>query len=171
MDYKFKFVSTHKDIVEGFRTVRNAESGMNGWSRGLVLLLGLMWLLGFIFVAPKASTIWQLLIWLFLGSFIVYKIAVKPYVQIKYIKESNPESQKIEITFTDNHIEAIAENGESFNRSWEELEHFQGFSNGVVFMFSDGIVNWFPLRVFESKSHKERFVNDVVMLLNNKKHS
>lgn len=165
MEYKFNYTSTHKDLIDSYNAVRNAQSGLSTWSRGLVFMLGVMWLLGFIFLAPRADNLWQPLIWLVLGCTIVWKVAIKPYLEVKYIKESNEPEQKVNLVFSDNQIEAISEDGESFIRKWDEVDAFQGFNNGVFVGFSDGVMNWLPARVFESKRQKEKFVTNVVVKL------
>ncbi len=165
MEYKFNFTSTHKDLIDSYKAMRNARSGLSSWSRGAILLLGLMWLLGFIFISPEDVDFTKSLIWFALGLFIVWNIVIKPYLEIKHIKESNEPEQAINLVFTDDYIEAISEEGERFTRKWDEVEAFQGFRKGVLIGFSDGIVNWLPLRVFESHEHKKQFVNAVVVKL------
>ncbi|MHC9510641.1 hypothetical protein [Kangiella sp. M94] len=165
MEYSFKYVSTHKDLIDSYNAVRNASSGLSGWSRGLILLLGLMWLLGFIFLAPRANNIWQPLVWLGLGIFIVWKIAIKPHLEKKYIKETNESEQEVNLEINDVEIKATYPSGEYLSRKWEELEAFQGFKKGVLMGFSDGTLTWLPLRVFNGKKEKNKFINSVILKL------
>lgn len=165
MEYKFKYINTHKDLVDGYNAVRSAQSGMSGWSRGLVFLLGVMWLLGFIFMAPNSDNIWQPLIWLILGCAIIWRIVLKPYLEIKFIKESNEPEQEINLMFTNEKIEAVSGDGISYIRNWDELEAFEAFKKGIFIGFSDGAMNWLPIRVFKSQKEKEDFVKNVVVKL------
>ena len=94
--FQFSFISTHDDLITAYDAERNAQTGLSSWSRGAVLLLGAMWLFGFIFLGSSASreNIYLPLVWLSLGVLIVWKVGFKPYLEKNKSKNQMSQSRK-----------------------------------------------------------------------------
>ncbi|WP_415904441.1 YcxB family protein [Neptuniibacter sp. QD48_55] len=162
MDFKYSFVSTHQDLIDSYTAIKNHQSGLSTWSRSLILLLGFMWLFGFLFLSPSVDNFIQPLIWLSLGCLIIWKVALKPFLEVKQIKEASDPEQQVDLVFHDDGIEITAEEGVKVFRRWEELEEFHSFKKGIFFGFSDGAASWLPLRVFSTKEEKQGFIQSII---------
>ena len=166
MEYKFEFISTHRDLIDSYIAVKNSNSGLSGWSRTAVLILGIMWLLGFILLTPTADNLFQPLIWLLLGVSIIWYIGVKPYLEKKHIKEVNDEEQNVKLLVNDHGITAIDESDQQRCIEWKNVEVIENAKKGIFIGFDDGLINWLPNRLFANKKQKKRFINSVINKIN-----
>ena len=166
MEYKFEFISTHKDLIDSYTAVKNSGSGLSGWSRMAILILGIMWLLGFIFLAPKADNFFQPLIWLVLGVFIIWSVGFKPYLEKKQIKEVNDAKQEVNLLINDNGITATDESGNQRSIEWKNVEIIEKAKKGIFIGFDDGLMNWLPNSLFINNKEKNKFINSIINKFN-----
>lgn len=159
LDFRFEFVSTHGDLLDGERAVRRERTGMRGWVRGLVILMGLAWLGGFaavvtlehgtkLGVAPVA--------WLLLGSFVVWTFVVRPLRARRAIERDNVAAQPLVLHFTPRFVEVEAAGVGKLRRRWARVEASCSTRKGIVFVFDDTL-SWLPARVFASETERARF--------------
>lgn len=167
MPYTFSFILNHQDLLDAYDAERNARTGLSTWSRGAVLLLGAMWVAGFVFLGPRAYRDEPLLpfVWLALGGFIFWRFGFKPYLERRRIKQSNEAAQQVTVSFTDNVISTVSPDGHSFSREWPELEGVMSSRLGVLLGFEDGMRNWLPNRAFAAPAEKQDFVAFVIQKL------
>ena len=166
MEYKFEFNSTHQDLIDSYTAVKNSTSGLSDWSRGAILILGFMWLVGFIFLAPKTDNMYQAIIWLVLGVFIIWKVGFKPYLEKKHIKDTNDENQKVALLINNEGITAFSQDGHSRLVKWENIEIIESAKKGIFIGFDDGLVNWLPNRLFSNKNERNEFIDSINSKIN-----
>lgn len=168
MNYQFDFTSTHQDLLDAYDAERTDRSGMRGWARGLVIALGVMWLsgfAGFIVFTPKTESIWQPLIWLVLGCFIMWQFVLQPALTRRSIRMRNAAQQPVSVAFSPEGIKACVTGQGEFERSWQELGGLVPSEKGVLLYFSDGMRHWLPTRVFHGRIEREQFITFVHMQL------
>ncbi len=74
--------------------------------------------------------------------------AIRQYILQKKIRRNNAPQQDLTISFLDDEIIIHTEDGGEYKRSWDEFDGYKVSKNGILFCFSDGVVNWLPNRVF-----------------------
>lgn len=158
--YRFAFTSRMEDLLEAEKAERRTRvarpvfqitavfigiglfaSGMIAWQEGYRL--------------EKAG------VWLLLGSIIIYYFCVWPYKRRMMITKQNPPSRDVCVEFDSEGIRVHINGEGDFMRQWEELVEVIDTVNGVLFVFSDGAINWLPHRVFSDDTERRNFVEFV----------
>lgn len=160
LDFRFEFVSTHRDLLDGERALRREHSGMRGWVRALIVLVGLAWLAGFGLVALESSRGERFepvaLVWLALGSLVLWFFVARPALRRRTIRRNNVAAQPLALHFGPRAIVCdVAEVG-VFRRRWLDLQGVVSAPKGIVLSFADGL-HWLPQRAFTSAAERERF--------------
>jgi hypothetical protein len=160
LDFRFEFVSTHADLLDGHRGLRRDTTGLRPWVRACVILMGLAWLL-----AGAGVTVHDLsrgrveaapLVWLLLGTITLGFFVVRPWRQRNAIRRGNTPTKRLALHFTPIGIEAEVEGSGLVRRHWWELLSFSRAPKGILLEFTDDL-NWLPGRIFESERQRERF--------------
>lgn len=152
--YKFSFVSTTQDLLEAHEAHRTAASGMRPVFRWAVIAMGVVWVLGAVLAWGSVDQWWLPLIWLLLGSGILWRYVLKPSRVRRNIQESNSPSQPVELVFDTHRMTIDAAGVGRFEREWTELAGVRNTRMGILVYFTDGIVNWLPNRLFRNEAEK-----------------
>lgn len=160
MMYKYEFTSTVKDLLEAEEAERSARSVRTPF-RWILTLLGIGWLLTGIAALDPSNLSWRPFVWILLGMSVLYYFILRPYQIRSQIKQHNAAEQELTLEFNDDSVQLDINGVGSFTRKWEELIDFVDAQKGIIFYFSDGVVNWLPDRVFVDKSERKKFIEFV----------
>ncbi len=155
--YKYQFTSTVEDLLEAEEAEITARSARAPF-RWVIALLGVAWLVSGILAFDWSNPGWRPVVWLLLGIGIIYYFIVRPYLRRSRIKEDNAPEQALALEFYDDYMKLEVSGVGEYTRKWEELVEFIDARKGVIFYFSDGVVNWIPDRVFADGEERNRFV-------------
>lgn len=155
--YKYQFTSTVEDLLEAEEAERTAHSVRLPF-RWAIALLGVVWLVAGVIAFEWSDPGWRPVVWLLLGIGVIYYFVIKPYLRRSQIKESNAPQQDLALEFNDDFIILGIRGTGEFTRKWEELVEFIDTRKGVIFYFSDGVVNWLPSRVFTENNERNKFI-------------
>ncbi len=155
--YKYQFTSTVEDLLEAEEAERTARSARVPF-RWVIALLGVTWLVAGVLAFDWSNPSWRPVVWLLLGTGVIYYFVVRPYLRRNRIKENNAPEQDLALEFHDDYMKLEVSGVGEFTRKWEELVEFIDARKGVIFYFSDGVVNWVPDRVFADGEERNRFV-------------
>jgi hypothetical protein len=159
LDFRFEFVSTHGDLMNAFRALRREQTGMRGWVRGLVILMGALWLGSFAAIvtfAPRARAGVAPIAWLLFGSFVVWLFVVRPMRRRRAIRRNHVAAQPLALHFAPRFVECDVAGVGKFRRRWLDLQALVSAPKGVVLVFRDGL-HWLPRRVFANAAERQRF--------------
>lgn len=106
----------------------------------------------------RSNVSWRPIVWLLLGIGILYYFVIRPYLKRGSIKESNASQQDLVLVFDDDLLKLEISGVANFTRKWEELVDFIDTRKGIIFCFSDGVVNWLPERVFSDSTERNNFI-------------
>lgn len=155
--YKYQFTSTVEDLLEAEEAERTARSARAPF-RWLIALLGVAWLVAGVFAFDWSNLSWRPVVWLLLGVGVIYCFIFRTYLRRSRIKENNAPQQDIALEFHDDYMKLEISSVGEFTRKWEELVEFIDARKGIIFYFSDGVVNWIPDRVFADGEERNRFI-------------
>ena len=155
--YKYQFTSTVEDLLEAEEAERSARF-VRAPFRWVIALLGVAWLVAGVLAFDWSNPTWRPVVWLFLGVGLLYYFVIRPYLQRSRIKENNAPQQNLALEFNDNCIKLGISGVGDFTREWEELVEFTDTRKGIIFYFSDGVVNWIPDRVFFDKEERNKLI-------------
>lgn len=155
--HRYRFTSTVSDLLEAEEAERTARS-VRAPFRWVISLLGVAWLVTGLFTLSFSSPSWRPVAWIILGVGVLYYFAIRPYQRRSRIRETNAPEQDIAVEFDDDCIKLEIGNVGNFARGWDELVGFIDARKGIVFYFSDGVVNWLPNRVFSDKTERDGLV-------------
>ncbi len=155
--YKYQFTSTVEDLLEAEEAERTARSARAPF-RWVIALLGVAWLVAGVLAFDWSNPSWRPVVWLLLGTGVIYYFVVRPYLRRSRIKENNAPEQDLALEFHDDYMKLGVSGVGEFTRKWEDLVEFIDARKGVIFCFSDGVVNWIPDRVFADGEERNRFV-------------
>lgn len=156
--YKYQFVSTVEDLLEAEEAERTYRSARAPF-RWIIALLGVAWLTMGVLAFDWSTPSWRPVVWLFLGVGVIYYFVVKPYARRNRIRKSNARQQDVAIEFYDEIIKISISGIGDFTRKWEDLVEFIDTHKGIIFYFSDGVVNWIPERVLSDKEERNKFID------------
>ena len=168
MSFSFRFTNTHKDLLDAYAAQQRSRSGMRPWVRACVVGLGIMWLTGVVAFTPQAvreGDAWQPVVWLVLGSAIVWKFLFQPILKRRRIRTTTPPSQSLALDFTDAGIHVEAEGVGVFDRAWTEVASIEPTETGVAMGFTDGMEHWLPNRIFRTADERQAFISYVISRL------
>ena len=160
MTFSLQFTSTRQDLLDAFRAARTAVTGMRRWARIVFAILGFLSLAAVgaaVATGKLAQERWRSALGLLVGSLIVWKFAVRPFLMKQRIR-ALPAAQPLSITFDDAGIDIDAQGGGRFQRAWSELLGVLAVEKGVMMTFSDGMIHWLPDRAFRSAAERAAFV-------------
>ncbi len=155
--YKYQFTSTVEDLLEAEEAERAACSARARF-RWVIALLGVAWLVAGVLAFDWSNPSWRPVVWLLLGVGVIYYFVVRPYLRRSRIKENNAPQQDLILEFHDDYMKLEVSGVGKFTRKWEELVEFVDARKGIIFYFSDGVVNWIPDRVFADGGERNRFI-------------
>jgi hypothetical protein len=172
MSFSFRFTSTHEDLLDAYAAQQRERSGMRPWMRACLAGLGFMWLAGAVASAPKAVREEQAVlpvIWLSLGSIIVWKFLLQPIFKRRHIRSTTPPAQPLVLEFTDSGLHVEAEGVGVFDRAWVEFVLIEPAEKGVAMTFTmtftDGMVHWLPNRIFSAPNQRQALIDYVTSRL------
>lgn len=155
--YKYQFTSTIEDLLEAEEVERTARSARAPFRWGITLL-GAVWLVAGVLAFDWDNPSWRPVIWLLLGVGVIYYFVIRPYVRRSRIKENNEPQQDLVLEFRDDCIKLDITGVGEFTRKWDELVESIDAYKGIIFYFSDGVVNWMPNRVFSDEGERSKFI-------------
>jgi len=155
--YKYQFTSTLEDLLEAEEAERTARLARAPF-RWVIALLGVAWLVASVLAFTWSSPSWRTVVWLLLGIGVIYYFVARPYLRRSRINENNAPQQDLDLEFHEDYIKLEISGVGEFTRKWEELVEFIDTPKGIIFCFSDGVVNWIPDRVFADGEERKRFV-------------
>lgn len=155
--YKYQFNSKVDDLLEAEEAERAAHLARAPF-RWVIALLGIAWLIAGVFAFDWSNPNWRPVVWLLLGAGVIYSHFGSPYLRRRRIKGSNAPQQDIALEFNDDYMKIEVKGVGEFIRKWEELVEFIDARKGLIFCFSDGIMNWIPNRVFFDAEERNRFI-------------
>jgi len=162
LDFRFSFVSTHRDLLDAHQAMRREVGGMRPWVRGLVILMGIAWLVGFGFsLAPGFEGDGPVWIWGILGSAVLWFFVWRPASTRRAIRHSNEAEVAVTVRFDRRCVESTVRGIRTGRRWWREVGLFVPAPGGVALAFEDGAIQWLPRRVFADDRERERFVEEV----------
>lgn len=163
--YKYQFTSSLKDLLDAEKAERSLRT-MRTPFRWSIVIFGAVWFVIGIIEFDPANPIGKPLVWILAGSIIFYFFGVKTIFKRRNIKKNNAQIQDISLAFGEDCIKLNIGGVGSFARRWEELTGFADTPKGILFYFTDGVVNWLPTRVFTNNAERKGFVEFL-----NKKHT
>lgn len=152
--YKYQFTSTIQDLLDAEKADRT-ERSVHEPFRWIIILMGIAWFMIGIITLNQQNT--KSVLWILIGSLILYIFSIKPYFKRQRIRKSNSASQDIILEFDDDRFMIQIKNVGEFVRKWEELNGFVDTAKGTLFYFNDGIINWLPNRVFGNDLERNNF--------------
>lgn len=156
--YQYQFTSTVEDLLEAEEAERTARTARAPF-RWFVVLFGFAWVLLGLLAFDFSNPSWRPLIWLLIGSAIIYYFAVRPYLRRKKIRINNDPQQNLVLEFYDDCIKVEGGGSDRLTRRWDELLEFLDTPKGVLFYFNDGFISWLPRRVLpEGKDAHNAFI-------------
>ncbi len=158
--YKYQFTSTVEDLLEAEEAERTGRLARAPF-RWVIVLLGVAWLVAGVLAFDWSNPSWRPIVWMLLGTGVIYYFIIKSYFRRRQIKEYNASQQDLVLEFHDTYIKLEVSGVDEFTRKWEDLVEFINARKGIIFYFSDGVVNWIPNRVFADREERNRFINFV----------
>jgi hypothetical protein len=155
--FRYQFTSTVEDLLEAEEAERTARS-VRASFRWLIVIFGVAWLVIGVIAFDFNKPVWRPIVWVLIGLGILYFFAIKPYFTRSRIKQNNAARQDLILEFDDDSLRLQISGVGSFTRRWEEFTGFTDTNKGILFYFSDGIVNWIPNRVFSGTSERNNFI-------------
>lgn len=155
--YRYQFTSTVEDLLEAEEAERTACS-VRAPFRWVIALFGGAWLVAGVIAFDWSNFSWRPIVWLLLGIGILYYFVIRPYLRRSRIKENNAPQQDLILAFDDDSVNLEISGVGNFTRKWEELVDFIDTQKGIIFYFSDGVVNWLPDRVFSDRGERSQFI-------------
>jgi len=155
--FSLRFESTQRDLLDAHAARQFSRSGLCPLERALVVGFGMSWIGCAIVFGPRAirgGRWWHPLIPFALGSGIIWRHLVKPFLTRRRIRQTNSATQPLAIALTDSGIHIEASGIGAFDRAWDELVGVELAEKGVALAFTDGICNWLPNRVFRSEGER-----------------
>lgn len=164
--YKYTFTSTVQDLLDAEEAERTART-FRAPFRWIMIAFGIAWLIAGLLAVDWSNLTLRPIFWLLLGLCIVYYFVIRPYGRRRRIKARNAKHQDIVVELSRDHIKIEVSDVGNFTRSWEELVEFIETKRGLIFCFSDNVVNWMPVRVFPNEEKKNNLVGFVKNQINN----
>lgn len=155
--YKYQFTSTVEDLLEAEEAERSARLARAPF-RWAIAVLGVVWFLAGIFSFEWSNPSWRPLVWLSIGIGIFYYFMISPYKRRNIIRKENAPQQDVVLSFSDDCIKLRIGDVGNFTRQWEEIVEVIDAQKGIVFLFSDGVANWIPNRVFSNEGERRGFL-------------
>ncbi|CAG1066576.1 hypothetical protein BAC1_02198 [uncultured bacterium] len=176
MTYKYQFSSINKDLMDAHKAERTFSLGMRAFFRWLIAMYGAVSVSLSLVALDFNKSILQQSLSLIFGLVLLYFFAVKPVLKRFSIKRNNASSQEITLVFTDDYLRIQISGLAEITRQWDEFSGFNESNKGILFYFTDGIVNWLPNRAFFDNAERTKFIeflqshlfnqkNDISMLL------
>jgi hypothetical protein len=156
--YQFKFKSTIDDLLKAERIDRNLKSFHIVVRILLVLICFLFLGIGVIDIFFSHINI-RALIWICIGLLIFFFLFLLPIINKRIIIKNNMIEVYVSIKFYDDCIKININNVNNYIRNWEELKFIKNSEDGILFFFSDNVINWLPRRVFTDENEKKIFLN------------
>lgn len=160
LDFRFEFVSKHQDLLDGELAWRRERTGLRGWVRAGVILMGMVWLAAGAGVAvhdlPQGQIAIAPVVWLVLGSCTLGLFVVRPWRTRRAIQRETAPTRALKLRFTNRTIECDLEGVGRVRRPWHELVRAMPAAKGIVLEFEDRL-HWLPQRAFASARQRERF--------------
>jgi len=160
-DFHFEFTGTAQDLLDAERALLRERTGMRPFYRWCVLAMGFAWVgsaaasaLGVFETEPR----WLPIVWLVIGSAVLYWLLVKPLSVRHEIRQNQPESVPVAIDFTRDSIAITINESESFTRPWIEVAGVVQAEPGILLIFGDGVVNILPNRVFDDPVQRAELI-------------
>jgi YcxB-like protein len=153
--YRYQFTSTIEDLLEAEKAERSTSIRRS--LRWVLVTFGAIWLAGGVLAFLKEPT-WRPVIWICLGSLLLYRFVFQPYQRRRRIRSSNTAHQDLTLECADNSLSVVIAGVGQFTRRWDELSDITDTDGGILFYFSDGITNWLPNRVFGSLVERRNFL-------------
>jgi hypothetical protein len=155
--YQYSFISTTSDLLDAEEAVRTVR-----WARFpfrlLIILMGFLWMGAGIAAFDVSNPLGRPIVWLILGSGILYYFLVVPGLIRSKIRNNVDNGEMTVIGFDDAKIMININNVGCLVRRWDDFIGFNDSKKGIIFYFNDGIVNWLPNRVFLDKDKRVDFV-------------
>jgi hypothetical protein len=151
MSLSFHFTGTGEDLLAAHAALVQSRTKLRPWSRGCLVGLGFMWLLGGVTFAGQAvreGHVWESIGSNVLGSFVVWNFLLQPILARRRLRNSAQQARRVALDFTDSGVHVQAEGIESFDGVWADVKTFEPAAEGILFSFTDGLMHWLPNRVF-----------------------
>ena len=134
---------------------------MRPFYRWCVLAMGFAWVgsaaaaaLGALETEPR----WLPIVWLVIGSAVLYWLWVKPLSVRHEIRQNQPKSVPIAIDFNRDSIAITINESDGFTRPWIEVAGVVQAEPGILLIFGDGVVNLLPNRVFDDPEQRAELI-------------
>jgi MFS family permease len=155
--YRYQFTSTLEDLLEAEKVDRYSTS-ISVRFHWVVTLFGLALVSAGIVNLYMAKYGWRPILWLAVGFGILYSFAIRPRLRRSRIRKTNSPRQDVTLEFSDDCLRLEVSGSGEFVRGWDELIRIDAAGKGVLFYFSDGIVNWLPDRIFADTVERSNFI-------------
>lgn len=158
--YRYQFTNTVEDFREAEKVDRTVRSSAPRIPfRWVIVVMGVTWLVIDVIAFDLNNLDLRPIMWTFLGIGIFYYFVLRPQLKRNRIKRNNTIQQNVILEFDDYCIKSEMSGIGNFTRKWEELISFADTHKGVLFYFSDEVVNWIPNRVFSSNTERNNFIS------------
>lgn len=156
-EFEFDFTSRIDDVLKAEEVERSFRLGRPFFRGGLILLGSIFVSAGSVILVAQGPN-WSGFVWLVVGLTILYFIVARQIVTRSRIKQSASE-RHLRVAFNDTGIRIDVDQTEEYSRTWDELVQYIVARDGIIFRFTDGVVNLLPARIFSSESEKKEFLN------------
>ena len=153
--YRYQFTSTTKDLLEAEEAERS--SFLRRPLRVALIVLAMAWLGAGLATFVRRPAL-QPLVWICLGTVVLYYLAVRPRRQRSGIRTNNAARQDVTLEFADEGLNVEISGVGQFTRRWDELAGITHTGQGILFYFADGVKNWLPNRVFAIEQERGTFL-------------
>ncbi len=156
---KFSFTSTKRDLLDANKVHTTISSSVQPFLRIFYIGLGLFWACGPIVALIYGYFVFKwihLLLWL-TGCSIVWFTLIQPGIRRYRITSEAPDDQGVTLTFSDNGIDILLPEQQSFNRPWNTVQIIYPHKKGILLGFTDGCLHWLPVRVFQDSKDLNQF--------------
>jgi hypothetical protein len=153
----FALTDTTKDLLDAHSAHLTLTSSVRTILRPFYIGLGLLWASSPLFLLEAEGWRQGFRLLMFpVGCFIVWQNLIHPWWQRRQIKRLPAEAQ-LKIAFFDNRIKILNEDGSAHERSLSEVASLHLAKRGLLFVFTDGSINWLPRRVFANHTEMKQF--------------
>jgi len=148
--WHFTFTNTVEELLTAERAERQESSGMNVFFRGVTILLGMVWIVVPFLTIGHATHVWQPVISVLLGLFVLRSLVLKPFLARYRIRRDYAAPEEIDIEIGEAGIHMSA-NGMKIEKRWDQLLGVLQTPEGIVFYWQDETKSWLPATTVGSK--------------------
>ena len=165
MAHSFSFTSTTEDLLDAHAAHATLSGGVRPVLRIPLLFLGLLWvsvpLWNIVFRTADVGV--GSVVMLLPDCAIVWRYLIRPILDRQRIKGDPIRRQDVQLEFGETGITVNTPPAPQFTRPWADMAGAFPCKKGLLIIFTSGVVNWLPKRVFSdgvSMAELQSFISE-----------